>query len=73
MCKEYIYSTKVDKPGAWETEVKIMTLSYLVNTPILVYMQELCMWTVSTPDLKIQLEGDMHLKSERVALVKSSP
>ena len=33
--QEYIYSTRMDKPGAWETEVKIMTLSYLV------YMQEL--------------------------------
>ena len=51
--QEYIHSTRMDKPGAWETEVKIMTLSYLVNTHILVYMQELGMWTVSTPDLII--------------------
>ena len=49
--QEYIHSTRMDKPGAWGAEVKIMTLSHLLNTPILVYMQELGMWTVSTPDL----------------------
>ena len=49
--QEYIHSTRMDKPGAWETEVELITLSHLVNTPILVYMQELGMWSVSTPDL----------------------
>ena len=33
-----------------------MTLSHLLNTPILVYLQEVGMWTVSTPDL-IDLTG----------------
>ena len=42
-----------------------MTLSYLVNTPILVYMQELSMWTVSTPDLKKLNKKEICIKKVR--------
>ena len=47
---EYIRLTRMDRQGAWGTEVEIVTMSHLLDTSIYIYKQETARWVVSTPN-----------------------
>ena len=59
--ESYIASTGMDQDGTWGTDIEMLTLSHLVQTPILSYSQQHAHWRRYSPhDVDRQLVDDVH-------------
>ena len=62
--QSYIASTGMDQDGTWGTDIEMLTLAHLLQTPVLSYSQQHGHWQRYAPhDVDRQLLDDVHQRS----------
>ena len=46
---DYIRTSNMEKTGTWGTDIEILTLVHLLNTPVYTYMDDIKQWQHFTP------------------------
>ena len=62
--QSYIASTGMDRDGTWGTDIEILSLAHLLQTPVHSYCQQLGLWQRYSPhDVDRQLRDDYQQRS----------
>ena len=62
--QSYIASTGMDQDGTWGTDIEMLSLAHLLQTPVLSYSQQYGQWQRYSPhDVDRHLTDDIHQRS----------